>query len=859
MEKQDKAMFKAEAKHIKRQLITRCISALLSIAVFFVNTPLSFAAFVSDAKVTLTASVTIGGSVDSDYDGIPDDYDPNIDNPYDAHEMGDDGFTHLERYVLTSRGRNIFDNAISLNLVASPKIGQLPLDVTFTVTSSGAQEAIANIVKYEWDFDGNGTYDRWQYASKGNTVNYKFTSAGYHDVRVRATNRFGEISVATETVNVSSSGLAPAATVSGEIAGMPAMNNIVIPSRRRLSATVSSSVNEIIKYQWDTTGNGEYDISSTKSADATKTFNETISRIFRGALKVTNSRGLSSISYFDVTADATGWDGSDYRPIVYLSNNVINGNAGSGVFLGGMGVPEGYMRYNSEEFGYAKKLEWDFEGDGIYDWSSTVENNDWTGRADIYYKYGAPGIYKATLKAHTEANVSSYKTAIVIIEGPEPSVRANAKVSENGGGIVTEISNGTVPVKATFDHSQSTGAVKYEWDFDGDKRIDYTTTDINANPEYNYTVPGYYVAMLRVTDSQGRIDADYIPVFCVYPASYGSSIKMPKEGQVIAGNSVTLAADVFPDDAEVSSVMFQYSADNGATWINIGEGAPVMSYAKSWDTTVLPNGSYKVRAIVNSMSSDDFKTTGLIIDNVTSTPDVYENVSGSSHVKTVAVDPDQENNIHLPDGTSIEIPYGAIPPDSGTEITVTQNLNAGIGEQIFEVTGIDSFLMDVTITLYYPDENDDGIVDGTNIDENTLKMVWFDDDGEYRELYNTVVYPVENYVTAQTNHFSGPGLIGGAVAAILGGSSSSGSSTASYCFIATAAYGTPMAGDVVTLRAFRDNYLLTNSAGKCFVENYYKYSPPIARFISDKPALRRIVRALLRPLVRVAKALSLRA
>jgi hypothetical protein len=42
-------------------------------------------------------------------------------------------------------------------------------------------------------------------------------------------------------------------------------------------------------------------------------------------------------------------------------------------------------------------------------------------------------------------------------------------------------------------------------------------------------------------------------------------------------------------------------------------------------------------------------------------------------------------------------------------------------------------------------------------------------------------------------------------------------------------------------------------AGRGFVENYYKYSPPIARFISDKPVLRSIVRFLLRPLVWIAK------
>jgi len=69
------------------------------------------------------------------------------------------------------------------------------------------------------------------------------------------------------------------------------------------------------------------------------------------------------------------------------------------------------------------------------------------------------------------------------------------------------------------------------------------------------------------------------------------------------------------------------------------------------------------------------------------------------------------------------------------------------------------------------------------------------------------------------------------------------------CFIATAAYGTPMAEEVVALKEFRDDHLLTNKAGKAFVKFYYKHSPGYADFIRNKPALRVIVRTGLKPLV----------
>ena len=69
------------------------------------------------------------------------------------------------------------------------------------------------------------------------------------------------------------------------------------------------------------------------------------------------------------------------------------------------------------------------------------------------------------------------------------------------------------------------------------------------------------------------------------------------------------------------------------------------------------------------------------------------------------------------------------------------------------------------------------------------------------------------------------------------------------CFIATAAYGTPMAEEVEILREFRDEYLLTNPLGQALVGFYYRVSPPIAEFIAEHPILKPIVRAGLVPAV----------
>ena len=76
-------------------------------------------------------------------------------------------------------------------------------------------------------------------------------------------------------------------------------------------------------------------------------------------------------------------------------------------------------------------------------------------------------------------------------------------------------------------------------------------------------------------------------------------------------------------------------------------------------------------------------------------------------------------------------------------------------------------------------------------------------------------------------------------------------STFDECFIATAAFGSKNQSDVVLLRQFRDQFLLTNPIGQLFVETYYNNSPPIAQFIAGNTILKFVTRVLLLPFVAI--------
>ncbi|MCB0411783.1 MAG: hypothetical protein KDD22_04615 [Bdellovibrionales bacterium] len=71
------------------------------------------------------------------------------------------------------------------------------------------------------------------------------------------------------------------------------------------------------------------------------------------------------------------------------------------------------------------------------------------------------------------------------------------------------------------------------------------------------------------------------------------------------------------------------------------------------------------------------------------------------------------------------------------------------------------------------------------------------------------------------------------------------------CFIATAAFEGAYTSEVLQLRRFREDYLRPSPLGRRTVVFYYRYSPPIARFLNQHPQLKPPVRWVVRRLCSV--------
>jgi hypothetical protein len=69
--------------------------------------------------------------------------------------------------------------------------------------------------------------------------------------------------------------------------------------------------------------------------------------------------------------------------------------------------------------------------------------------------------------------------------------------------------------------------------------------------------------------------------------------------------------------------------------------------------------------------------------------------------------------------------------------------------------------------------------------------------------------------------------------------------TVTPCFIATAAYGTPLASEIGVLRQLRDRYLASHAPGRALIAAYYRIGPAAASVIERHAGLRALTRRVL--------------
>lgn len=149
-------------------------------------------------------------------------------------------------------------------------------------------------------------------------------------------------------------------------------------------------------------------------------------------------------------------------------------------------------------------VEWDFEGDGIYDETESFGEPQTTIRASTDHLYDRVGAFEPivritdTLGASTELNPLNLQVNAVLQDVPAVSVTARPN-------------EGLAPLSVSFSSSvrNITGTPQYAWDFDGDGVIDNTT---DTRPLVEFDRVGTFYPTLSVTSEDGSIGRDIVSV-----------------------------------------------------------------------------------------------------------------------------------------------------------------------------------------------------------------------------------------------------------------------------------------------------------------------------------------------------------
>lgn len=233
---------------------------------------------------------------------------------------------------------------------AIPSSGFAPLTVRF-IPEFKTDTAIE---KFEWDFDGNGVYDRSE--TVGLTQSYTYSKDGTYTVRLRVTNNRGEQAVGSVTVEVKNA--PPDVSARAQPSSGP------VPLNVSFTASASDS-NGIAKYEWDFNGDGTYDYSSS-SGSASYTYNQL--GTYPVAVRVTDNYGASTVWASPAMVVTVGQVGA---ATVSLSVTPTSGNVPLSVTLNATATDT-----DSTIASYA----WDFDGDGTIDSTGTTRTSSHTYR-----------------------------------------------------------------------------------------------------------------------------------------------------------------------------------------------------------------------------------------------------------------------------------------------------------------------------------------------------------------------------------------------------------------------------------------------------------------------------------------------
>ncbi len=276
------------------------------------------------------------------------------------------------------------------------------------------------------------------------------------------------------------------------------------PLRVKFSAEKSiDSDGEIIFYEWDLDGDGEYELFGEKMMTAEKVY----SKIGEYIVKLRVNGSNSDVDVVERKIIVTD-PGTNLRAEI-TSSDPLEG------FTPLMVTLDGSQSFTRE--GRILKYEWYVEG----------ENNSVSSRR-IQRKFYQPGEYEISLTVENETGERHKKTEIIRVKeiptDPVLKIKTTPAWDEN------EILVGTVPFKVVFDASKSEieDAIEWQWDFENDGVAD----GFEPSVEHIFRTPGAFQVKFKVINAN---EEEFVKMIRVNVEEMGTKaiIKViPSSGEV---------------------------------------------------------------------------------------------------------------------------------------------------------------------------------------------------------------------------------------------------------------------------------------------------------------------------------------
>lgn len=341
-----------------------------------------------------------------------------------------------------------------------------------TLTASGADS-------YDWDLDGDGIFEL---PDASGTQQVPTGTAGIIRPAVRGVSGNGCVACGGVSVLIGTN-------------SRPVADAHVTPSSgyAPLNATFTGTGEDddgtIAQYSWDFEDDGTYDYTHATEPNP--------------PVHVYNTPGMYNAK-FRVEDDLGSWDVDTVAVNVSVPLNIPPTAAlaiGPGEEAGNPPHEVNFDASGSTDLdGTIVEYLWDFDGDGDYD--------EWTTSATIAHEYTVGG---------------SHDPVVCVIDDGYARDTATVNIDVNvapTADLTSDVTEGGAPLTVNFDgtgSSDTDGTIDdYEWDLDGDGVFNETGDEADARgndtASYTYNYSGYFMAKLRVTDSDGLEDTAMLAI-----------------------------------------------------------------------------------------------------------------------------------------------------------------------------------------------------------------------------------------------------------------------------------------------------------------------------------------------------------